>query len=165
MRSPPLTTTDVSNNYYDANKDGTLNGSPLCANSSCYGGLDVVTTPFAHPPPSTVLSAPDALAWVITNAGSNHPSRDTVDTRLLQEVQSFGKLGQLISDERGSPMNGPGIVAGGTKPLDSDGDGIPDDWEAAHDLDPKDVRDGMQIGKDGYAHLEAYLNSLVKNAI
>ena len=121
-----------------------------------------MATAFAHPPPSTLLSAADALAWVTANAGANYPFRDAVDTRLVQELQSFGKLGQLISDEKGSPMNGPGTVASGTKPVDSDGDGIPDEWEVANGLDPKDASDGMKIGKDGYANVEIYLNSLVK---
>ena len=107
------------------------------------------------------MSALDALAWVVANAGANHPSRDAVDARLMQEVQSFGKMGQLISDEKASPMSGPGTVAGGSKLVDSDGDGIPDDWEIANGLDPKDAKDGMKIGREGYANLEIYLNSLL----
>jgi pectate lyase len=38
---------------------------------------------------------------------------------------------------------------------------MPDDWEKAHNLNPEDPKDGNEIGKDGYTHLEIYLNSLV----
>jgi hypothetical protein len=49
--------------------------------------------------------------------------------RLIAELQSYGKLGQLMSDENASPMNGPGTIAGGTKWVDANGNGIPDDVE------------------------------------
>ena len=47
---------------------------------------------------------------------------------------------------------------------DTDGDGIPDVWEAAHGLNPKDVSDGITttLSKEGYTNLEVYLNGLVK---
>lgn len=46
-------------------------------------------------------------------------------------------------------------------PKDTDGDGIPDDWETAHGLNPNDVADGKQKNDEGYTNLEVYLNSLV----
>ena len=46
-------------------------------------------------------------------------------------------------------------------PTDTDGDGMPDDWEKAHGLDASDPNDGKTIGADGYSNLENYLNSLV----
>lgn len=58
-------------------------------------------------------------------------------------------------------MGGVGEIAGGTAPADSDGDGIPDDWETANGLDPNDASDGMAIASNGYANLENYVNSLV----
>ena len=50
-----------------------------------------------------------------------------------------------------------------TAPTDTDHDGIPDNWETAHGLNPKDSKDGNEIGKGGYTYLEIYLNSLVKS--
>lgn len=58
-------------------------------------------------------------------------------------------------------MGGPGNIAGGTAPVDSDGDGIPDEWERANGLNPNDASDGMKIASNGYANLENYVNSLV----
>jgi hypothetical protein len=49
----------------------------------------------------------------------------------------------------------------GPAPVDSDGDGMPDDWENAHALDPKNPRDGAAASAGGYTNLENYLNSLV----
>jgi hypothetical protein len=46
--------------------------------------------------------------------------------------------------------------------VDSDHDGIPDDWEVAHGLNPHDPSDANKVaGADGYTNLEKYLNSLV----
>ncbi|RYP64800.1 hypothetical protein DL770_009131 [Monosporascus sp. CRB-9-2] len=151
----------VSNNYYDSDKDGQLNGSPLCVKASCYGGMDIVSEPFTYPGPERLMTAPEALEHVLRNVGTSFPSRDAVDAYLVDEVRSYGKKGQLISDETEAPMNGPGYIAGGTKPADADGDGIPDEWERANGLNPNDASDAMKVSSSGYANIEVYLNSLV----
>lgn len=46
-------------------------------------------------------------------------------------------------------------------PTDTDGDGMPDDWETAHGLNPNDATDGNETDDEGYTRLELYLNSLV----
>jgi hypothetical protein len=47
-------------------------------------------------------------------------------------------------------------------PVDSDHDGIPDEWEKAHGLNPNDPADANgDVNGDGYTNLEKYLNSLV----
>ena len=46
-------------------------------------------------------------------------------------------------------------------PADSDGDGMPDDWETAHGLNPADAADGIARDAEGYTNLEHYLNALV----
>ncbi|KAI1840549.1 hypothetical protein JX266_013278 [Neoarthrinium moseri] len=151
----------VSQNYYDSNKNGALDGSALCVKTSCYSDMDIVSTPYAYPGPTTLMTAPNAVTWVLANVGANFPSRDGVDKRLVSEVQSWGTSGQLISDEKASPMNGPGYIAGGTKPTDTDGDGIPDAWEKANGLNYQDASDAMKISSSGYANIEVYVNSLV----
>jgi hypothetical protein len=48
-----------------------------------------------------------------------------------------------------------------TPPVDSDGDGISDDWETAHGLNPSDASDRNKIDPStGYTMLEVYLNTL-----
>jgi hypothetical protein len=85
--------------------------------------------------------------------------RDAVDQRLVDELLSFGTSGKFIKDESdvgGLPPQSAGLVL-----LDSDGDGIPDDWERSHALNPNDPSDGPAIDpKTGYSHLELYLNEL-----
>ena len=44
---------------------------------------------------------------------------------------------------------------------DSDGDGMPDEWEMANGLNPADSTDGNIRDEEGYTRLEHYLNSLV----
>jgi len=49
----------------------------------------------------------------------------------------------------------------GTPYKDSDNDGIPDTWEIAHGLNPKDPADSPKITKSGYSNIEVFLNSVV----
>ena len=45
-------------------------------------------------------------------------------------------------------------------PVDTDGDGMPDSWEQAHGLDPRDPANRNRVGADGFTELEHYLNHL-----
>ena len=50
--------------------------------------------------------------------------------------------------------------------FDTDGDGIPDEWETANGLNPSDANDGNEytIDSEGiYTNIEVYLNSLVEH--
>ncbi|CAO2652926.1 Nn.00g023370.m01.CDS01 [Neocucurbitaria sp. VM-36] len=119
----------VEANFYDSDKNGALNGAQLGASSTNYGGLVIQTSKFPFPAPSNILSAADALKLAEASVGASKV-RDAVDKRLITELQSYGKTGQLISDENAAPMNGPGTIAGGTKWVDANGNGIPDDVES-----------------------------------
>ena len=57
------------------------------------------------------------------------------------------------------------ILNSETAPKDTDGDGIPDEWEEANGLDPNDPTDGAKSGKlhPGFTNLEVYMNSLVQS--
>lgn len=50
-------------------------------------------------------------------------------------------------------------------PVDTDGDGMPDEWEIANGLDRNDPADGKAIAANGYTNLECYLNSLVAHIV
>ena len=86
--------------------------------------------------------------------------RDSIDTFLIEEVNSYGTDGDLISDETASPVNGPGDIDPGTSLVDSDGDGIPDDAETELGTDPQ-TADSMELHSSGYTNLEFWANSLV----
>ncbi|KAL0063752.1 hypothetical protein AAF712_009309 [Marasmius tenuissimus] len=115
---------------------------------------------FDYPTVATLRSPTDALDYVLAHAGASK-SRDHVDTYLIDtEVRSWGKKGAIISDENASPINGPGPISGGTAPVDTDKDGIPDAYESAHGTNPN-VADSATIASNGYSNLENYINSLV----
>ncbi|KAF9265503.1 polysaccharide lyase family 1 protein [Marasmius fiardii PR-910] len=150
----------VSNNYYDPDQDGTLNGWILSPTTDNYSDVKFQSTQFDYPTVGTVLSPTDALNYVKAHAGASK-SRDHVDDYLINtEVASLGKKGAIISDPSVSPMNGPGPISGGTAPVDTDKDGIPDDYERAHGTDPNKA-DSIAIASNGYSNLENYVNSLV----
>ncbi|KAF4987105.1 hypothetical protein FDECE_15588 [Fusarium decemcellulare] len=148
----------VKNNFYDSNRDGKLDGSALCESTTCYSNMDIVGTPYNYPGPATSRTPQQALEFVLNNVG-NSKTRDSVDKTLIDEVKSYGKKGALISNE--SEIGGVGTIASGTAPTDSDGDGIPDDWEKKNGLNANDASDAMKIASNGYTNLENYVNSLV----
>ena len=44
---------------------------------------------------------------------------------------------------------------------DSDGDGMPNDWEHRHGLDPNNAADALtDLNEDGYTNIEDFINGL-----
>jgi pectate lyase len=85
-------------------------------------------------------------------------SRDAVDQRLISDFVQ--RKGQLINSQ--NEVGGWPQLRSLPAPLDTDGDGIPDEWEKANGLDPLNAKDGAQVdGRTGYTHLENYLADLV----
>ncbi|KAK2759777.1 hypothetical protein FQN54_002511 [Arachnomyces sp. PD_36] len=149
----------VEENYYDPDQDGTLNGAALGVDADSYGGMALVETKYDHPAVATLLTPDEAVTYVTSSAGASLV-RDSIDTFLIDEVNSYGTDGALISDETASPVNGPGEIDPGTALVDTDGDGIPDDAEAELGTDP-DTADSMDLHSSGYTYLEVWANSLV----
>lgn len=50
-------------------------------------------------------------------------------------------------------------------PTDTDGDGMPDEWETDNGLNPNDAEDGSATSDNGYTNLENYLNSLIAHIV
>jgi hypothetical protein len=137
--------------------------------------------------PSYVNTQParEAFTNVLENVGANYPKQDVVDRHIIDDVRGgtarfTGTRGPTYGD-RPSP-NFAGIIdtpsddrsAEGSAnfpwpeyktynvPVDSDHDGIPDDWEKAHGLNPNDPSDASRDSDGrGHTNLETYLNSLV----
>lgn len=147
-------------NWYDNNKDGILNSRLL--GKGDYGSVTWLAAPLVEFPTVPVLSAADALQYVMSNAGASQ-QRDEVDDYVFNELKSYGKKGKTISDEASlGIVNVVGNFAGGTKPKDTDNDGMPDAWETANGLSPNSAADAMQDKDgDGWVNLEEYINSLV----
>ena len=108
--------------------------------------------------PITEQTAADACEAVLSGAGATLPVRDLVDQRVVEEVRSLA--GAIIDSP--DEVGGYPTLAGGTPPVDSDHDGMPDDWERAAGLDPDDPADGKKDADgDEYTNLEEYLHHLI----
>lgn len=126
--------------------------------------------------PVTTESAPEAYRRVLDSAGAILPARDPVDRLVIAEASTgTAKVeGASYRAKHAEGMNHPtGIIdsqrdAGGypvyrslPPPPDRDHDGMPDDWEKAHHLDPGNPSDGNGHALDaGYTNLEFYLNTI-----
>jgi hypothetical protein len=105
-------------------------------------------------------SAAAAYDKVLRYAGDSLV-RDAVDVRVVEGVRN--RTGRLLNSQR--DVGGWPQLAPGRPWVDSDGDGIPDDWERAHGLNPRDPRDGARATSDGYTNLEHWLNELAAPAM
>jgi hypothetical protein len=107
-------------------------------------------------------TAVEAYEEVLEYVGASVPLLDTIDKRAIHNTRT------------GTTTVGDGIIdfvsqVGGwpeyktyNVPADTDGDGMPDEWEIANGLDPDDPSDGNKDrNHDGYTNIEDYLNSLV----
>ena len=108
---------------------------------------------------------------ILTDVGANRPRQDAIDRRIIEEVKN------RTFTYRGSKDNLPGIIdtqedvggypmlQGGPAPKDSDGDGLPDDWEIKHGLNPNsppgDFSDTHgDSDRDGFTNMDDYLEYL-----
>lgn len=107
-----------------------------------------------------VVSAEDAYTAVLNSAGAIAPVRDEVDARVVRDV--LNREGQMIDSQ--NQVGGWQDFQGGQSPQDDDGDGVPNEWEASHGLDPNNADDANHPNKlapSGYAWIEEYVNSLI----
>lgn len=115
----------------------------------------LVASPFKTPAIKT-QPAEKAYELVLAGAGAILPKRDAVDERIINDVKNrSGRLVDTPSDVGGYPE-----LKSAEPPADSDHDGIPDEWERRHNLDPANPADGAAVTPSGYSNLEMYLNEL-----
>ena len=147
-----------ADNLQDSNRDGLYNPTEFTGD----GGGNRQTKPYDYPALEK-WAAKDLIENLLPDVGASLPYRDLADCYMIDEVLSFGKKGNLITNENELPIGVPTSWAWfkGEKPVDSDGDGMPDDWEKAHGTDPaKD--DAMTIADNGYANIENYINGITR---
>lgn len=113
----------------------------------------------------TDQSAADAYNAVLVSAGASL-RRDGVDQRVVREVAegiaTLGKQKDGILDSQAQAGGWPELKSEAA-PVDTDQDGMPDEWERSNGLDANDRSDGgvYKLSKT-YTNVEVYLNSLVK---
>jgi hypothetical protein len=169
------------------NWDGGVQPAPTRATVAAVLPGIRVNQPFAH---AALPLTPAAAAYdhVLANAGATLPRRDAVDERIIAAVRTgvvaqasiakgsaekahfygyapkwIAELGDLVP--RGF-ITDPSEVGGypeylGKPYIDSDGDGMPDEWETAHGLNPHDPSDAIQDRNgDGYTNIEKFIYGL-----
>lgn len=118
----------------------------------------------------TTHNAEIAYLKVMQYAGASL-SRDSHDERYMRETKngtaeytgSVTKVKGIIDSQ--NDVGGWPTLNSGTAPLDSDKDGMPNDWETANGLNPNS-NDANQYTIDPYKYytnLEVYINSLVQD--
>lgn len=114
-------------------------------------------------------TAQEAYQTVLQIGGCSY-HRDAIDARIVQEVMngtytytgSNGSTNGLIDSQE--DVGGYPTYASGETPLDSDKDGMPDEWETQHGLNPNDVWDSKNYDlHQNYTNIEVYLNELVQD--
>jgi len=133
-------------------------------------------------PEFPIMKAQDAYDFVTTNVGANIPKRDIVDEHILTQVKTgkvFYKEGldtvnffQFKHRRLAKDSYKHGIITDirqvggypeykGKAYKDNDGDGMPDAWEKANGLNPKDPSDAIKdCTGDGYTNIEKYINGI-----
>ena len=125
----------------------------------------------------SIQDAKDAYEKVVRFSGASL-KRDAVDISVCDDVKNG------TAKNKGNKFQTPGLIdtqddvkgkresawpeLQGTALLDSDNDGIPDEWETENGLDPNDASDGNAFTLDPkqyYTNLEVYANSLVEGIV
>lgn len=139
-----------------------------------------VDTPFKYNAPQTVMTADESYEYVLANVGATLPRRDAVDERIVNSVRTgipsalknaqpctspYSKRRLPADSYKLGIITTPAQVGGlpqyaGTPRTDSDNDGMPDDWEKAHNLNPNDASDATVLTTSGYMNIELYINDL-----
>ena len=123
----------------------------------------------------TTHTADMAFDRVLEFAGASL-SRDEYDRMMVGDtregtasciVKGIGKGFINSQDEITYADGSTGFPAlkSGVAPTDTDGDGMPDEWETAHGLNPNDETDGAATAENGFTNLENYLNGLVAHIV
>jgi hypothetical protein len=145
-------------NMLDSSANGTLGGSVM----GFPGGATKLSAPWiAATTALATASAAEGYAYDVAHSGAL--PHDDVDSLVLADVTSLGKTGHLWTSQSQTNLSnaGYGTLAGGSPPLDTDGDGMSDAWEKANGLNPSNPADAItEYGCTGYTNLEAYVNQL-----
>lgn len=129
-----------------------------------YTASAILSSPVELTNPYAATSAEEAYNKVMDSVGASYV-RDAQDARLINEV--INGTGGFINDEFEAGGIGTFATETAVAPADSDSDGIPDEWETAHGLDPNDKSDASAIvdnetkSYNGYTYVEVYANDLL----
>ena len=119
-------------------------------------------------PPVVTQKAEEAYELVLAQAGCL--PRDAVTKSNVKDIrEGTGMWGRF--EPKGGLLEG---LTPGKAPADGDSDGLPDDWETAHKLNPADPKDAGALvpagaSRDdrhqGYTYIEYYINELADRLV
>lgn len=116
----------------------------------------------------TTHTAQVAYERVLDYGGASH-ARDAVDERIAESVRntsytsegSNGSTNGMIDTQ--SDVGGWPQLVSTEAPIDTSGDGMPDDWKEANGLDPDKAEANGNDLSTAYDNVEVYINSLVES--
>ncbi|TDH28101.1 pectate lyase [Segetibacter sp. 3557_3] len=159
----------VNGNYVDGSAEVTAdNWKGVTMNQGT--DADAQTAKLTSPLPAaevTTQSATDAYELVLQGAGASF-RRDTMDARIVNDVRN--RTGRFVDVQGGFPhgtayeltLNAWPALKSEKAPVDTDQDGMPDEWESRNKLNLKDAKDAMAYTMDkAYSNVEVYLNGLL----
>jgi hypothetical protein len=122
--------------------------------------------PFEFVSATSYMEPAHAYDQILARGGASLV-RDEVDHRIIREIRkgtyTYGEMGIIDSQNE---VGGWPLLRSMEALKDSDGDGIPDEWEIANGLNPGDPADAPKYTLDSnYTNLEIYLNSIVNDLI
>jgi pectate lyase len=178
--------TGTDNTWFQVDKNQSIYYAGNLKDTNLNGSLDgSTTTPYWYQGEGTVLSSAwskettaatpltAASAARVTMSLAGPLPRDPMDALIISQVMTLGKgtvgtganttgpSGALYTSQAqtGLADDGYGTIASGTRPTDTDNDGMPDAWERANGTNPTS-NDAMTKAADGYAFIEQYVNWL-----
>jgi len=115
-------------------------------------------------------TAQEAYQKVLTYVGASY-KRDAVDTRILDNVRnttftakgSKGSTNGIIDSQQ--DVGGWPELTSATPPVDTDKDGMPDNWEKEKKLNPAKANANGKNLSTAYDNVEVYMNSLVSQVM
>lgn len=139
-----------------------------------------VDAPLEYSQPEKIMTADEAYAHVLANVGATIPCRDAIDAKVINDVTTglpgyaedakvytspYSKRRLPADSYKLGIITNPQQMGGmpeykGTPRVDTDGDGMPDDWEKANGLNPNDKADATVLTESGYMNVELYINDL-----
>jgi pectate lyase len=156
-------------NLKDINKDADANDTTALVNAD-FGTSSIQTAAFTQTPYYGVTdTASAAYARVLDFAGARWWSRAAIDLRITNEVRTgTGRIVAWADDPFNSSATegvewrslSSTLMTSRPTGFDTDNDGMPNEWELAHGLDPNVADNNGDFDADGYTNLEEYINEI-----
>ncbi len=157
----------LTGNYCDNSATVTANnwlGATFSGGTLADSTTSKVTTPFTITN-INMETALEAYNSVLNSVGCSLPNRDTLDARVISDV--LNRTGGIIDVQGNYPHGTPystsqsawPVLTTGIAQIDTDHDGMPDNWEEARGLNKAVATDANNYtAANGYNNIENYIN-------